>query len=95
MRPEFKALFMPTSEWLQYIQEEVTKDLDIHDILNKISTGEVDNHWQYHNGVLFYKSHIFLSKKSELIPIILQEIHRATHEGYFKTLTYQGSVLLA
>ena len=42
-----------------------------------------------HNGLLFYKGHIFLNHSSPLKPLVLQHVHNSPcggHSGYLKTL---------
>ena len=42
-----------------------------------------------HNGLLFYKGHIFLNHSSSLKPLVLQHVHNSPcggHSGYLKTL---------
>lgn len=38
------------------------------------------------DGVLFYKQKIYLDATSDIIPVIIEEMHAATHEGGDKTI---------
>lgn len=52
-----------------------------HSILLKELTAD----WTYNDGVIFYKSRIYLHSQCTLIPAIMEEMHGISHEGFDKT----------
>ena len=47
---------------------------------------ELGDKWTIKKGVLFYKDRVYLPEDSDFIPIILQQYHDTSHEGYYKTM---------
>lgn len=65
--------------WLTSIQEEVQSNSNLQDIVKLVQNQ-------------FFKDRIFLLSESPLVPVIVNEIHSSTHEGFFKTFQRIRSV---
>lgn len=83
---EFNTVFSPLPQWLESITSENQSHPELQRIHHLHEQGEAIGPWENRNGVMFSKERIYLPSNSELIPIILQEIHCVEHEGLYETL---------
>jgi len=75
----------PVPRWLDIVREEVEKDSTLQEVIKKIQEGETLGPWEFRDGLLYYKDHIYLAENSALLTTILEQIHGHFHEGYHKT----------
>lgn len=83
---EFNTVSSPLPQWLESITSENQSHPELQRIHHLHEQGEAIGPWENHNGVMFFNERIYLPSNSELIPIILQEIHCVEHEGLYETL---------
>lgn len=83
---EVPTIASPTPQWLGSIHEENHTHPDLQNLHWLVKEDEAVEPLAIKHGILFFKVKIYLSQDSMLIPILLQEIHGSSHEGYFKTL---------
>lgn len=69
------AVSSPIPNWLEVIREEVGKNRELQELVQKVQEGEALGPWQYKEGMLFYKDRIFLQENSPLISAIIEQIH--------------------
>lgn len=87
LTPTWAATTLLVPQWLKTIREEVSSNPKLQVALKQIQTGSLSsNHWRLDNEVIFYKNRIYLSEDSSLVPIVINEYHTGTHEGFVKTL---------
>lgn len=89
---ELLALSTPFPRWLTTIQEEVAANSKLQKMAQNIQQGQAMGPWGYKEGVIFFKNKIFLLKDSPSIPMIMNQFHSSTHEGYHKTIHRVKSV---
>ena len=82
---ELAAISTPVPCWLDPIKEEVQNHRSLQSLV-KYPMGEAIGPWNFKEGILYFKEKIYLAADSVLIPIIFEEMHSSTHEGYHKTL---------
>ena len=83
---ELAAISTPIPRWLDTIKEEVLTNSKLQHLVKLVQEGEVVGPWEFKEGVLFFKSGIYLNSDSPLLPVIIQEFYSSTHEGMHKTL---------
>jgi hypothetical protein len=83
---DLAAMSHPIPHWLEPIQEEVTSNPQLQELVKKIEVNEAVGAWEYKGGLILFKNRIYLAADSPLIPIVIKEYHSSTHEGFHKTL---------
>ena len=89
---ELAAISTPFPRWLDTIKEKVLTNWKLQRLVKLVQEGEAVGPWEFKEGVLFFKSRIYLNLDSLLLPILIQEFHSSTHEGLHKTLQRVRSV---
>lgn len=88
--PRCLSLTVPSSLQVQDIYAEVDHDVNIQQIIAKVSSGQAPKvGFTLVQGRLFYKGRLFLPGNSKHIPMILRECHDSLlggHSGVLKTL---------
>jgi hypothetical protein len=79
------AVLGPVLNWLEIVKKEVGKDPALQEFIKKVREGEAFGHWEFRDGLLYYKDQIYLPANSALLTTILKKIHGNFHEGYYKT----------
>ncbi|KAI5316983.1 hypothetical protein L3X38_036690 [Prunus dulcis] len=86
------AISTPVPNWLDPIKDEVQSNQTMQELVDKCEQGEAVGPWEFKDGILYFKNKIYLMSDSSLIPVIVEEMHSSTHEGYHKTLQRARSV---
>jgi len=81
---DLAAMSHPIPHWLEPIQEEVTSNPQLQELVKKIEANEAVGAWEYKGGLILFKKRIYLAADSPLIPIVIKEYHCSTHEGFHK-----------
>lgn len=85
--PHCLALTLPASLQAQDIYAEVDQDVNIQEIIAKVSRGEANKEgYTLVQRRLFYKGRLFLPENSVHIPLILRECHDSLLGGHFGVL---------
>lgn len=84
------TLTVPASLQLQDLYQEIDDDVEIQQVIAKLSTGDhVKEGFSVVNGRLFYKQRLVIPATSVYILVILQECHDSVmggHSGILRTL---------
>ena len=91
-KAELAAISTLVPIWLDTIKEEVLTNLKLQHLVKLFQEGEAVSPWEFKEGVLFFKSRIYLNSDSSLLSVIIQEFHSSTHKGILKTLQRIRSV---
>lgn len=86
------AISTPVPNWLDPIKDEVQSNQTMQELVGKCEQDEAVGPWEFKDGILYFKNKIYLRLDSSLIPVIVEEMHSSTHEGYHKTLQRARSV---
>ena len=83
----FYLISFPCPTWLGILKESYHTDPEYQHLLTSMSTDSASPHFSLQNGLLLYKSKVFLSSNSPLKPLVLQHTHDSPlGAGYLKTL---------
>lgn len=85
-KAELQAISQPVPEWIHAIKKEIQASPKLQGLVEKVKDGETVGPWKYQDGILFFKNRIYLADNSPLIPTIVDQFHRSTHEGFIKML---------
>lgn len=85
-KAELATISTSVPRWLDTIKEEVLTNSKLQHLVKLVQEGEAVGPWEFKEGVLFFKSRIYLNSDSPLLLVIIQEFHLSTHEGIHKTL---------
>ncbi|KAI5334926.1 hypothetical protein L3X38_025059 [Prunus dulcis] len=80
------AISTPVPNWLDPIKDEVQSNQTMQELVDKCEQGEAVGPWEFKDGILYFKNKIYLMSYSSRLPVIVEEMHSSTHEGYHKTL---------
>lgn len=83
---ELYAISQVVQNWLDIVKEEIQSNTDLRALVQHAQTGEAIEPWRFEDDILFFKDKIYLAGDSPLIPILLDQFHGSTHEGFVKTL---------
>lgn len=73
-------------QWIKNVKEEMATNMCLKELIQKRLDEQLSTKWSVKDGVLFFRNKIYLDKTSELIPVILSEMHSSSHEGNEKTI---------
>lgn len=79
------AISNPILAWLDSIKDSVSINTSLKYIVNIISTSQLSCHWEFSDGLMFYKNRIYLLATLELTTPLLKSSIK-DHEGYYKIL---------
>nr|POE53804.1 hypothetical protein CFP56_67495 [Quercus suber] len=85
-KAELAAISTPVPRWLDTIKEEVLTNSKLQYLVKLVQEGEAVGPWEFKEGVLFFKSRIYLNSDSPLLPVIIQEFHSSFHIFWGKVL---------
>lgn len=81
------AISVPIPSWLEEIDKGIVFYKSSYGSIETAMQGEQTSaNWYLKEDVLFYTERIFLESNMNLIPEILAEFHKDTHEGIQKTI---------
>ncbi|KAA8549803.1 hypothetical protein F0562_001487 [Nyssa sinensis] len=72
---ELVALSHPIPNWVEAIKEEVTSNLTLKELVQRVEEGEALGPWKLQDGVLFYKERIYLDEDFPLVMEIIAQFY--------------------
>lgn len=80
------AISKPQWDFLAAIRESHYNNSEVQRIIQAVRTGEALGPWEYKDGILWFKSKLYLPPNSTLATPIIAMVHNSCHEGYQRTL---------